>query len=499
VLAGVGVAVLTKVPVMRFLASDLAVLSWTTGFQLALAPLLVGAPGALVALGAVPVLAIYLGGRQAARAMYAANHDALTGLANRALFTSRLAEALRKRPAERRSWLMMVTLDDFKSINDTLGHATGDVLLRHVAERMSEAVREGDVLARLGGDEFAILLSDCDEVGATAMAARVLEHLDEPVRVADLSLRVSASIGLAPCDGTSASVDSALQSADMAVHRAKERRGSIAVFTSAQDTIEDLAVDRLALGSELAIALRTGQVAVHFQPKVAATRDLAPAMEALVRWRHPQLGVVDPEAFVAVAEQTGMIRRLTEHVLDLALERCADWRGRGVPVRMCVNVSAKSLVDESLPALVSDALVRHGVPGDALQLEITETACVSDVPRSRAVLDALRATGATLAIDDFGTGFSSLTQLQALDLEEVKIDRSFVMAMEEDPQAAVIVRSVVNLGHSLGLKVCAEGCETARTLHSLRELGCDYVQGYYFGQPSPDATPLRALGAIAAA
>ena len=495
-MAGVGVALLSQARVAHFLLADLGLLTWTTGFQLALAPLLVGAPGPLVVLGAVPVLAIYLGGRQAAQATHDANHDPLTGLANRGLFIDRLNETLMQRRGVHRTWLALLDLDDFKSINDTLGHACGDTLLRHVATRMRTALREGDVLGRLGGDEFAVILADCDRDGAVTSATRIIEHLGDPVAVGDLSLRVSASVGLASCDGPGMDAEMVLQHADVALYEAKEQRGTVTVFSTARKGAVGPALDRIALGSELAHALDTDQLYVQYQPKVAASDELAPAMEALVRWRHPRLGLVDPEAFVAIAEETGMIKRLTMRVMDHALERCADWRARGVDLRMCVNVSAKSLVDESLPGVIEDVLRRHNLPGPALQLEITETAALANVPRSKAVLDAVRALGVTLAIDDFGTGFSSLTQLQALDLEEVKIDRSFVMAMEDDPQAAVIVRSVVNLGHSLGLRVCAEGVETASALRRLRELGCDYVQGYLFGQPASDAAPLRPLTSV---
>ena len=496
VLAGVGIALASGARILPFLRRDLGLLSWTTGFQLALAPMLIAEPGAIVLLGAVPVLAIYLGSRQAADATHRANHDTLTGLANRALFSDHLRMAIDEahEPAAQ-SWVALVDLDDFKSINDTLGHACGDELLRHVAARARNAIREGDVLARLGGDEFAVLFARCARDDAVAAAQRILEHLAEPVRVGDLSLQVSASVGLAGCNNQ-AGADLVLKHADMALYDAKEHGGPIRVYANHGQSGPQAMIDRVALGSELANALDNGDITVSFQPKVAAADGLAPSMEALARWRHPQLGLIEPAVFVAVAEHTGMIKRLTERVLDLALERCAACRADGIPLRVCVNLSGKSLVDESLPTMVAGALRRHDVPGHALQFEITESVRLANVPRSSAVLRALRALGATLAIDDFGTGFSSLTQLQALDLEEVKIDRSFVMAMEHDPQAAMIVTSVVNLGHSLGLRVCAEGVESPAALGRLRELGCDYVQGYLFGQPASDAMPLRSLDGL---
>jgi EAL domain-containing protein (putative c-di-GMP-specific phosphodiesterase class I) len=328
---------------------------------------------------------------------------------------------------------------------------------------------------------------------------RAVEHLGAAVSVGDLALRVAASAGLAwAAPDEDVDGDELLHRADLALYRAKEQGGRLAVHSSAATpagTGAGPGIDRMSLGAALALALDGGDITVHFQPKVCAAGRLAPAMEALARWRHPQLGAVDPAAFIAIAEETGTIRRLTERVLDLALAHCAAWRRRDVPLRMCVNLSPKSLVDESLPGLVAEALERHGLPGDALQFEVTESACVANVPRSRAVLNGLRAIGVTLAIDDFGTGYSSLSQLQALDLEEIKIDRSFVMAMDHDPQAAVIVRSVVNLAHSLGLRVCAEGVESVSALRALEDLGCDYLQGYLFGQPAADAAPVPTLAA----
>ena len=502
ILAGIGVAVLAGARVLPFLACDLALLGWTAGLQLALAPLLLAVPGPLVVLGAVPMLAIYLGGRQAAAATHAASHDTLTGLPGRALFLSRLEDALeRNRRHVRSTWVALLDLDDFKSINDTLGHRSGDLLLQHVATRLRAGLRTGDLLARLGGDEFAILLEDADRDTAALIVQRAIDHLGDAVPVGDLSLRVSASGGTAWAgpDEEPVTPDELLHRADLALYRAKESGGTVSVYSATAAGRRGTTIDRLSLGAELATALECGDVHVAFQPKVAAVGTLAPSMEALARWRHPQLGVVDPSAFVAVAEETGLIRRLTERVLDLALAHCAHWRDRGVALRMSVNLSPKSLVDESLPELVAEVLARHGLPGEVLQLEITETACVNNVPRSRAVLTGLRRLGATLAIDDFGTGFSSLSQLQALDLEEIKIDRSFVMQMTDDPQAAVIVRSVVNLAHSLGLRVCAEGVETQAAARTLEQLGCDYLQGYVFGAPAAEAGPVPAISGPAAA
>ncbi len=483
VLAGAGVAFLNGVRVLPFLRTDLDFMSWTAGFQLTLAPLLLGAPGALMALGAVPVLAIYLGGRQAAAAAYQATHDALTRLPNRSLLLARVADALSRRRSGTGTWVALVDLDHFKSINDTLGHHAGDVVLQRVAERMSSVIRSKDLLARMGGDEFAVLLLDCDEPQARAFAARLVAALDDPVDVEDLALQISASVGLAQA-AEGAAAEDVLQQADVALYRAKSDGIPVAVYAAGGE--RPSAVDRLALGRALDVALSTDVIQVHFQVKVPTVGDLPPAMEALARWRDPEHGAVSPAHFIPIAEETGMIKRLTARVLDVALGRCARLRDAGIPMRMAVNVSPKSLVDDSLPALVHDALRRHGLSGDALQIEITESAAVANVARATPVIEALRGLGVTLAIDDFGTGFSSLAQLQALPVEEIKIDRSFVLALVHDPQAEVIVRSIVTLGHSLGLKVTAEGVETSEAFDRVAALGCDYTQGFLFGRPSAD-------------
>jgi EAL domain-containing protein (putative c-di-GMP-specific phosphodiesterase class I) len=275
-----------------------------------------------------------------------------------------------------------------------------------------------------------------------------------------------------------------LQRADVALYRAKSDGVAVAVYAGGGERPSD--VDRLALGRALDVALTADALGVHFQVKVATVGDLPPAMEALARWSHPEHGAVPPSQFIPIAEETGMIKRLTARVLDVALERCARFRADGVPMRVAVNVSPKSLVDDSLPALVDEVLRRHGLSGEALQIEITESAAVANIARATPVIEALRALGVTLAIDDFGTGFSSLAQLQALPVEEIKIDRSFVLALSHDPQAEVIVRSIVTLGHSLGLKVTAEGVETPEAFDRVAALGCDYTQGYLFGRPSAD-------------
>jgi diguanylate cyclase (GGDEF)-like protein len=482
-LAGTGIALLTQARVLPFLARDLGFLSWTAGFQLALAPLMIGVRGPLSAIAAFPVLAIYLGGRQAAAAAERAQRDALTGLPNRLHFEDRLADALaQSRRADHDLWLMLIDLDQFKAVNDTFGHPAGDELLRAVAQRMAERAEAGDTLARLGGDEFALLLGRASTEGEAREAARdLLASLVEPVALRGMALQVGASVGLAQA-GDDRDGEEVLRRADAALYRAKREPGRVAVQRGRVGG--DIGLSRSALAEALADALEADQVVAHFQPKVGLGPGVAPAVEALARWRHPELGNVDPAAFVAVAEQTGLITKLTARMLDQALAECARARRRGGGLRVAVNLSPKSLVDRALPALVARALERHGLPGEALQLELTESACVADLPDSP-VLDELRELGVTFAIDDFGTGYSSLAQLAQLPVEEIKIDRSFVLSMTREPQAEVIVRSIVSLAQSLNLRVTAEGVETADVLAQLRDFGCHYAQGYLFGQPTP--------------
>jgi EAL domain-containing protein (putative c-di-GMP-specific phosphodiesterase class I)/GGDEF domain-containing protein len=480
VLAGAGVAFLNGVRVLPFLRTDLDFLSWTAGFQLALAPLLLGAPGALMALGPSPCWPSTSAAARRPRRPIRRHTTRSRGCP-----TGRCCSHGRRRPGSppRRhgdvggpGGSRPLQVDQRH-----LGHHAGDVVLQRVAERMSSAIRSKDLLARMGGDEFAVLLLDCDEPQARAFGARLVTALDEPVDVEDLALQISASVGLAQA-AEGAAAEDVLQQADVALYRAKSDGVPVAVYAAGGQ--RPSAVDRLALGRALDVALRTDAIDVHFQVKVPTAGDLPPAMEALARWRDPEHGAVSPAQFIPVAEETGMIKRLTARVLDVALGRCAGLRETGIPMRMAVNVSPKSLVDDSLPALVHDALRRHGLSGEALQIEITESAAVANIARATPVIEALRALDVTLAIDDFGTGFSSLAQLQALPVEEIKIDRSFVLALVHDPQAEVIVRSIVTLGHSLGLKVTAEGVETTEAFERVAALGCDYTQGFLFGRPS---------------
>ncbi|MEW6581703.1 MAG: EAL domain-containing protein, partial [Actinomycetota bacterium] len=409
-------------------------------------------------------------------------HDALTGLPNRTLFRDRVSQALlaarRGGPAPA---VMLMDLDRFKEINDTLGHQAGDRVLEEVARRLSGALRGSDTIARLGGDEFAVLLGGVDDADAAAhVAGVVLDVFEEPVHVQDMALTVEASVGIALWPEHGEDVDALIRCADVAMYQAKAARSGFALYSPEG---EEGARDRLALAGELRHAPALGQIEVHYQPKACLRTGRVTGVEALARWRHPRLGLLGPDAFIGMAEQSGAIRRLTLHVLDQALLQCRAWRDEGFPVGVAVNLSAHHLLDRDLPDDVAAALSRAGVEPGLLELEITESTVMANPLRAREVLQALREMGVRIAIDDFGVGHSSLGQLAELPVQVIKIDRSFVAEMRPDSRAGLIVRSTVDLGRSLGLEVVAEGVETEETWQELGRLGCDVAQGYVVSRP----------------
>jgi diguanylate cyclase (GGDEF)-like protein len=432
--------------------------------------------------------------RQADENEWQALHDALTGLPNRTLFRDRLRQAL---AAARRDGceaaVMLLDLDRFKEVNDTLGHESGDLLLAELARRLREVVRQSDTIARLGGDEFAVLLprvwAYTDPVDA---AARMTRALDEPFVLQDVPIAVEASIGIAVFPEHGTDVDTLLQRADVAMYAAKGRHSGYAVYDAAND---DYSPRRLRLIAELRRAIDEGELIVHYQPKEAlATGDVVGA-EALVRWKHPERGLLQPADFLPVAQQTNLIKPLTLYVLETALAQCAAWRREGLDLHVAVNLSSRSLLDVDFPADVERLLARWELDGDALELEITETTIMADPLRAAVVLDGLNLLGVRIAIDDFGTGYSSLAYLSGLPVDEIKIDRSFVMTMNESASHAVIVRSTIDLGRNLGLDVVAEGVETADVREALRALGCDAAQGYFLSRAVPPADLARWLRA----
>jgi diguanylate cyclase (GGDEF)-like protein len=409
-------------------------------------------------------------------------HDVLTALPNRALFHASVRQAIALAARERRSFsVVLMDLNRFKEVNDTLGHHNGDLLLKEIAQRLRGGLRESDLVARLGGDEFAILLPDVDGDDAGAVAAqKILRSLEAPFELQEVKLDVGASLGIAvyPRDGVDA--DTLLQRADVAMYLAKESHSGFEMYSNERDSYSP---DRLSLGAELRSAIENEELSLVFQPKVNLKTGLVDGFEALARWHHPRHGFVPPNEFIPLAEGTGLIKPMTTFVLSAALSRCAWLEEQGHHAKVSVNVSARSLLDCNFPTEVSRLLRRWGVNAASLGLEITESSIMADPDRSRDVLSELSEMGVSLSIDDFGTGYSSLSHLKRLPVDEIKIDRAFVMGMARDENDAVIVRSSIELGHNLGLQVVAEGVESHDDLDRLRGWGCDTAQGYYLSRP----------------
>jgi diguanylate cyclase (GGDEF)-like protein len=414
------------------------------------------------------------------RLRHQALHDALTGLPNRTLLHRSTERALR---SDGEGAMLLIDLDRFKEVNDTLGHDHGDELLVEVAARLRRAVRRGDTLARLGGDEFAVLLDGLPHRGAAVeLAARLQEALRRPFALRGVSIELEASIGVAlyPSHGTT--VSTLLQRADVAMYDAKRGGHGIATYSAERDPYS---ADRLGLLAELRRAIAEGELVLHYQPKVALATGAVVGVEALVRWQHPTRGLLAPDKFVPLAERTGAIAGLTRWVVDAALAQHRAWRDRGVDLPIAVNLAAANVVDVALPDAIAGLLARHGVAGDRLECEISEHTVMADPLRASDVLDRVRALGVRLSLDDFGTGHSSLAYLKRLPLDEVKIDRSFVSGMTEDENDMVIVRSTIDLARNLGLVVVAEGVESAEIMDELAALNCDTAQGFHLSRPLP--------------
>jgi diguanylate cyclase (GGDEF)-like protein len=412
-------------------------------------------------------------------------HDDLTGLANRRLLREDAGHALARSGREAtRVAVLLIDLDGFKEINDTLGHGVGDRLLQQVGERLADTVRGADSVARLGGDEFAVLavgLQPVDE--PDHLAARLQQALHLPFHVEGLTLDVEASIGVAVAPEHGKDIDTLLRCADVAMYAAKADRAGVAVYAPRFD---EHTPQRLAMLGELRRALEgQEQLVLHYQPKVSLDEDGLVGVEALLRWHHPTRGLVAPGDFLPTAEGAGLIHDLTRYVLAAALRQSAVWQGQGQPIPVSVNVSTRCLLDLSLPDRVAELLSLHGVPADLLVLEITETTIMADPGRALTVLQRLSEQGIHISIDDFGTGYSSMSYLRRLPVDEIKIDRTFVSDLAGHEYDPALVRTMVDLGHSLGLNVVAEGVEDTQTLTRLSALGCDVAQGYLTGRPMP--------------
>jgi diguanylate cyclase (GGDEF)-like protein len=413
---------------------------------------------------------------------YQALHDSLTGMPNRMLFQQRLVEAIDQgRRSGEKIAVMLIDLDHFKEINDTLGHHFGDLLLQEIGPRLSSVLRDNDLMARLGGDEFGIVLPELPSQDvALRIADRLLEELETPVSVEGLALDVSGSIGIALFPTQANDAEALLRRADVAMYAAKENGGGYELYDDDMDRHNPA---RLTLIGQVRPALESGEFVLYYQPKVRLSDGRAAGAEALIRWEHPSLGLLAPDEFIPLVEKTVLLRPLTHFVIETVLKQWREWADVGIRIPIAINVSARSLLDQELPEQVQAQLRRWDVPPAFLRMELTESFLMGDSGRSSQVLDALSDVGVGLSIDDFGTGYSSLSYLKRLPIEEIKIDRSFVMQMHVDANDFMIVRATVDLGRNLGLRVVAEGVEDLATFDRLAEFACDEAQGYYISRP----------------
>ena len=424
--------------------------------------------------------------RAAEQLRWAATHDELTRLPNRSQFTAELTERLASSPLGSIA-VMFIDLDNFKVINDSLGHATGDQLLRGMTQRLRAVLRDHDMLSRFGGDEFIVMLSQygVDSTPA-ATAERLRDEIARPLTIDGVELFVTGSIGIAISDRVEVTASDLLRDADAAMYRAKARgRDCVEVFAQG---VHDASVIALRTTNELRRGIERDEIVPYYQPIVELHSGVLTGFEVLARWRHPDRGLLSPDQFLPMAEETGLISDVGASILRASLVQLGRWRERVpafVDLTLAVNVSSRQLLGTGFHEVVADALAEAGVPASSLWLEITETALMTDVKAASVALRELRGIGLHLSVDDFGTGYSSLTYLKRFPVEAIKIDRSFVNGLGIDNEDSTIVEAVVNLGHSLGLMVVAEGVETPLQLSRLRELNCDRAQGYLFGRPRP--------------
>ncbi|HVU72639.1 MAG TPA: EAL domain-containing protein [Mycobacteriales bacterium] len=476
-------------PFFATLRTDIAHDLVVTSALFAMSPLIVLAAQAgpsFVPLLVPPLAAVYLTASLSLEKEHQSLHDALTGLPNRKLLTERLAEAVDDARVSGGSVAYcLLDVDRFKEVNDTLGHAAGDRLLKAIGERLRGCLRDGDTVARLGGDEFGLVLphiTDGDE--ASRIAARCLAAIVEPFPLEGMEVVVDGSIGIALYPRHADESDALLKHADAAMYVAKREREGLHVF----ELDDEASRSRLGLLAELRRALDGGDIDLAYQPKVSLEDGSLVGAEVLLRWTHPTRGLVPADEFLPLAEQTGLMREVTAYVLGRALDQQATWRAQGVPVAVAVNVTARDLLAPGFADEVGAELRRRELPAGLLSLEITERSMLGEQPSATTALNSLAAMGVGLSLDDFGTGYSSLSHLARVPVTELKIDRSFVMGAGRDPQSTAIVRTVVELGHSLGVTVVAEGVESQATWDALRAIGCDDAQGWLVAPAMPAET-----------
>ena len=420
--------------------------------------------------------------------------DSLTGLSNRRHLVDRLDAAITEADSSGvKLALLLIDLDGFKELNDTLGHYAGDEVLRQIGPRLRALLRREDTLARLGGDEFAVALVPGDEASASTAALRLRRALERSFEVGDIAVHVDASVGIALFPEHARDAPGLLQRADVAMYEAKRTRTGHEVYVAARDRHSR---QRLSLIGELRSAIAAGQLHVEYQPQAEVATGIVRGVEALVRWAHPSLGPVTPSQFLPLAEQSGLTRALTQFVLDRALEQIGERRREGFDLTVAVNLGPADLLDLGLPLEVERLLDARDLPAEALELELSENVVMTDPERTVDVLADLRAVGVGISLDDFGAGHSSLAHLKHLGIDELKIDRSFVLGMAEDARDAAIVRSIVDLAHRLGVRATAEGVETHATWELLADYACDRAQGQFLMRPLPGDTLAVWLRAI---
>jgi diguanylate cyclase (GGDEF)-like protein len=481
-LVAIVVALATGQPVVKMLRDDLAFNMETSAVLVGLsgvAAILAQTSGWMLPLLAMPVLAVRRSAVLAAARQTQAMRDALTGLGNRNLFFSRTDRLLDRFERGGDSVaVLMIDLDHFKDINDTLGHQVGDRVIQAVAGRIAYLGGEHGCVARLGGDEFAVALPGMNASSAGLAAETLLGDVVRPLQIGGTRMAIQASVGIAIAE-KGLDVTTLMQRADIALYEAKQDRARWCLYDDSTTPI----TPELGLLADLREALERGHLSVAFQPQVGLSDGRVTGAEALARWKHPDRGYIPPSDFISLAENTGLISQVTDVVLEATLTALSEWTRLGLSCPVSVNLSARQLADLSLPERVSAALRRHGIPAGLLTVEVTESMILGDPRRAGQILHELRQEGVRIAVDDFGTGYSSLAYLQRLDLDELKIDRSFVQSMCLVARDDVLVRSIIELAHNLGLSVVAEGVEASIQVDRLRELDCDAAQGYYLGRP----------------
>jgi diguanylate cyclase (GGDEF)-like protein len=496
-LARTGEALVQQTGIREHLLGDLPFRGWSNATLFALGP-----PVAVIAENwlylvpvlALPMAAVHRASKQASEMEHLALHDPMTSLPNRALLLERTDQALEQASTGGHDIaLLILGLDRFQDVNDTLGRAQGDAVLREVASRLQRSVRTTDTVARVEGDRFGVLLTSLTNgADVAATAEKIVEELSREVHVASATLSVDATVGVAcgPAHGTNA--EQLLQRAEAAMYRAKRAQSRLEFFSP---ELEEEAPRRLVLVTALKHAIDVRSIRLHYQPKVELARRRVVGVEALARWTDPVLGQVGPTTFVPLAERTGLAEPLTSLALQIAAADCRRWQEQGCFVPVAVNVSARVLVDPRLPELVEDQRHAFGLGDDALEIEITESTLMGDHVQAREALSRLRAIGIRTSIDDFGTGYSSLSYLRELPVHALKIDRSFITDLMDEPDSEAIVRSIIELARNLGLETVAEGAEDERVCERLMSLGCDYVQGFAIARPMPADAMLRWLRA----